>query len=105
MGKIFPVKYSFHPEARAEFYQSVDYYDEREQGLGYDFAVEVFAAIERAAAYPEMWPLAHPGIRRCLVRRFPYGILYHYPQDGDEVLVAAVMHLHREPEYWIARFV
>ena len=53
MGKIFPVKYSFHPEARAEFYQSVDYYDEREQGLGYDFAVEVFAAIERAAAYPE----------------------------------------------------
>jgi toxin ParE1/3/4 len=103
MEEIFAVKYSFHPESQAEFYQSIEYYDEREDGLGYDFAVEVFAAIERAAANPEIWPLAHSDIRRCLVHRFPYGILYHYPENGEEILIVAVMHLHRDPEYWKTR--
>jgi hypothetical protein len=34
MVKKFAVKYSFRPEAQAEFYQSVEYYDERDDGWG-----------------------------------------------------------------------
>ena len=45
------MKYSFHPEAEAEFVQAIEYYEECEAGLGYDFAVEVYSAIERTMAY------------------------------------------------------
>jgi len=37
-------------------------------------------------------------IRRCLVHRFPYGIIYAI--ENDTIYIAAVMHLRREPGYW-----
>ncbi len=69
------MKYSFHPEAEFEFVQAIEYYEEREEGLGQDFAVEVYSAIERAVSYPKAWPILKEDVRRYLVRRFPYGIL------------------------------
>jgi plasmid stabilization system protein ParE len=92
------VRYSFHPEAEAEFVQTIEYYEECEAGLGYDFAVEVYSAIERTMAYPKAWPIIEEDIRRSLVRRFPYGILY--AEEDEELFIVAVMHLHRDPDYW-----
>ena len=42
------MRYAFHPEAETEFVKAVEYYEEREEGLGYDFAVEVYSTIERS---------------------------------------------------------
>ena len=95
------MRYSFHPAAETEFVKAVEYYEEREEGLGHDFAVEVYATIERILAHPQAWPVIEEDIRRSLVRRFPYGILY--AEDEDEIFVVAVMHLHREPDYWKRR--
>jgi len=92
------VKYSFHPEAAAEFVQAIEYYEECEASLGYDFAIEVYAAIERTMAYPKAWPIIEEDIRRSLTRRFPFGILY--AEEGEELFIVAVMHLHRDPGYW-----
>jgi len=92
------MNFSFHPEAELEFTEAIDYYEEKEIGLGYDFAVEVYSAIERIAATPEAWPVIEEDIRRSLVRRFPYGILYS--ENKEEIFIVAVMHLHRDPEYW-----
>jgi len=44
---------SFHPEATAEFETAIAYYEEKEVGLGYDFATEIYAAIKRCAAFPK----------------------------------------------------
>jgi len=92
------VRYVFHPETNNEFVKAVEYYEEREQGLGHDFAVEIYSTIERILAHPKAWPVIEEDIRRSLVRRFPYGILY--AEDGEEIFVVAVMHLQREPDYW-----
>jgi hypothetical protein len=92
------MKYSFHPDAGAEFVHAIEYYEKCEKGLGYDFAVEVYSTIERAASYPKAWPFIEDEIRRTLVRRFPYGVLYSV--ETDELFIVAVMHLHRDPEYW-----
>ena len=43
----------FHPEAAEEFEAAVDWYEERETGLGLDVAAEIHAALQRAAAMPE----------------------------------------------------
>jgi hypothetical protein len=36
--------------------------------------------------------------RRCLLRRFPYGLIYAL--DQDDILILAVAHTRREPGYW-----
>jgi hypothetical protein len=41
------VTFSFHPEAEAEFNKAIDYYEGIKSGPGFDFAIEVHAAIQR----------------------------------------------------------
>jgi len=90
--------YSFHPEAEIEFNKAIDYYEEIETGLGYDFAIEVYSAIQRSLTLPNAWTLIDDEIRRSLVNRFPFGVLYSQEKDG--LFILAVMNLHRDPEYW-----
>jgi plasmid stabilization system protein ParE len=92
------MNYSFHPEAEREFLEAVDYYEGREESLGFDFAVEVYATIARATEYPKAWPILEGEVRRCQTRRFPYAVLYSV--EADSIFVLAVMHLHRDPDYW-----
>ena len=47
------MNYLFHPEAEAEFAQAIEYYEECEDGLGFDFAVEVYSSIQRIVSYPK----------------------------------------------------
>ncbi len=95
------MNWSFHPEAESEFLEAVNYYEECRTGLGHEFAVEIYAAIERIVAYPLAWPILEGQIRRLQTNRFPYGVLY--TQDADTLYILAVMHLHRQPGYWKGR--
>ena len=92
------MNYSFHPEAEAEFIAGVSYYESCDPGLGLDFSREVYATIQNALDHPAVWPVIEDEVRRCLVRRFPYGVLYSVEPNG--IFILAVMHLHRDPDYW-----
>ena len=94
--------FSFHPEAETEFLEAINYYEDREGGLGYDFSIEVFATIQNIVIYPTAWPVIEEGARRCLVHRFPYGVIYSIEQE--EIYILAVMHLRRHPDYWKNRY-
>ena len=74
-----------------------------EPGLGYQCAIEIVAAVERIKANPGMWPVLDDQVRRCLVHRFPYGVIYSVDEQRSRVLILAVMHLHRQPGYWSER--
>jgi plasmid stabilization system protein ParE len=74
-----------------------------EPGLGYQCAIEIVAAVERIKANPGMWPVLDHQVRRCLVHRFPYGVIYSVDEQRSQVLILAVMHLHRQPGYWSER--
>ena len=90
--------YRFHPEAELELREAIGYYEDIEPGLGYDFSIQVYSAIQRAVSYPRAWPVLEGEIRRVLTRRFPYGVLYF--EEDEALLIIAVMNLHREPGYW-----
>ena len=92
------MKFSFHPEAEAEFYAAIDYYEDCKVNLGYDFAIEVYESIDRIISFPEAWCILESEIRRILVNRYPYGIIYSI--EEKEILILAIMHLNREPDYW-----
>jgi hypothetical protein len=93
---------SFHPEAEKELSESIEYYEDLKRGLGLDFASEVYKCIGDAYAFPAAWSEIVPGIRRVLVRRFPFGILY--AMTGSGLYILAVMNLHRQPNYWMDRW-
>jgi plasmid stabilization system protein ParE len=87
--------------AEQEMLSSAAYYESQVPGLGGTFLDKFASAIEDIAQSPGRWPLVRPDIRRRLLHRFPYGLLYRV--DVDEVVVLAVAHLHRRPDYWIGR--
>lgn len=94
--------FSFHHEAEAEFNEAINYYEECELGLGYDFSIEIFATIQNIINHPTAWPVIENDVRRCLVNRFPYGVIYSIEQN--EIFILAVMHLRRHPDYWKKRY-
>ncbi|MCP9471695.1 MAG: type II toxin-antitoxin system RelE/ParE family toxin [Nitrospira sp.] len=76
-------------------------YDELEYaGLGGKFKEEVRKAALRMAEYPQAWSVEHGEIRKCLLHKFPYKLLYSV--EHDHILVIAVAHQHRKPDYWIS---
>lgn len=90
--------FSFHSEAELEFHEAINYYEDRERGLGYDFSIEVLATIQNIVTCPTAWPVIEEGVRRCLVNRFPFGVIYSIEQN--DIFILAVMHLRRHPDYW-----
>jgi len=92
------MKFSFHPDADTEFFESIEYYEQCEFGLGQDFSIEVYSAIKIISNHPTAWPIIEDDVRRCLINRFPFGILYSI--EENKIYILAVMHLHRNPEYW-----
>lgn len=95
------MKVVFHPDAEVEFQEAIEYYEKRQENLGYDFAIEIHSAIQRALDFPEAWPVFRNKVRRSLVHRFPFGVLYSLHED--RIFVIAVMHLHKHPGYWVDR--
>jgi len=93
------MNYSFHYEVEEEFNCAISYYEECQDGLGFDFASEVYSTIKRIVAYPNAWPvLIYDEVRRCQLNRFPYGVIYS--KQNEHIYILAVMHLHKKPEYW-----
>ncbi len=87
--------------AEQELADAVDYYNEQCPGLGYEFAAEVKSTLTRIDSFPNAWPRFSNRTRRCMTNRFPYGVLYQI--RTDHILIAAIMHLKRDPKKWQER--
>lgn len=95
--------FRFHPEAGAEFEADIDWYDDREFGLGGRFADAVRAAVDAAVEDPDAWAVRPDWERQPLVRSksvtgFPYRVVYFV--NEDLLTVVAVAHSKRRPGYW-----
>lgn len=91
----------FSPEARAEFADAERYYERQVSGLGARFRQEVRDALARLHHWPLAAPVERGDIRRLILSRFPYKLLYAV--ESDCIYIIAVAHQHRAPDYWIGR--
>jgi plasmid stabilization system protein ParE len=95
------IPYSFHPEAEAEFVEATLFYESRVKGLGRLFSAEVQRVISLICRYPDAGAPIQLPIRRTLVDRFPYAVVYRH--DQESIIILAIAHLHRRPGYWRLR--
>ena len=91
----------FDPDARDEFLEAVQYYEESQVGLGRRFRAAVEAAVKSIAENPLRYRVLHPPFRRYLLPNFPYAIIYCI--EPENILIIAVAHTKRKPGYWIKR--
>jgi toxin ParE2 len=92
------VKVRFLEIAETELDDAIRWYEAQAPGLGDAFLVEVLSAAHRILLYPDAWQSFDATVRRCRLSRFPYALVYAI--EGKEILVLAVAHLHRAPDYW-----
>lgn len=91
----------FHPEARAELAKSVDWYAERSRVAARDFLVAVDLVISSIVTDPARFAKIDELHRSCSVARFPFQIVFRH--DNSRVLIIAVAHAKRRPEFWRQR--
>jgi toxin ParE1/3/4 len=93
----------FAPAARAELDAAADWYELERPGRGQRFYAAVERAVQLIAAFPAAGPafpdipLEH-GVRRLIVRGFPFVLAYRVL--GDTLRIDAVAHTRRRPGYW-----
>jgi toxin ParE1/3/4 len=92
------MKYLFHPEALTEYAEAVQYYVEQRAEVAQTFVNAIEDAIYRIREFPNRYASIDGDVRRCAVRRLPYGVLYTI--EPDYILIIAVMHYSRKPGYW-----
>lgn len=91
----------FIAPARREFLSEVDHYNSKERGLGSRFAAAVEEAATRAVAFPLTGSPASKNTRRVFVKNFPFAVVYR--SDAEGIVIFAVAHHSRRPEYWQPR--
>jgi toxin ParE1/3/4 len=89
------------PEAKDEFDAAADWYEQQQSGLGVDFVAKVREVFKRIAATPRLHSVVYQDVRKALVKRFPYLVLYR--EQHGEVIVISVFHAARDPSIWQSR--
>ena len=93
-------------DAELESAEAAAWYDDQRSGLGDEFLTELAEAFSRIRhdrqvfARLETYTGAY-AVRRCVLRRFPYLVVFTCL--AEETLVVAVAHARRKPLYWLER--
>jgi toxin ParE1/3/4 len=91
----------YHQGAAADVKSAVAWYRGRSPRAASDFVEELDRAVATISEAPERWPMGQNNTRRFLLWRFPFSIIYSEQEAG--IIIWAVAHSSRRPEYWARR--
>lgn len=92
----------FNELARDELNDTINFYNLELSGLGQKFKEEIKKALKRIVENPTAWPSVTQEIKKYVLHKFPYKILYSI--EKDHIYIIAIAHQHRKPTYWINRY-
>lgn len=84
------------PEAEEDLVAAFSWYEDKRQGLGYDFLLQVEAGLKYVERLPKTHPASYKETRKHLIKRFPYKIIYII--NRETVVVLAILHGKRSFE-------
>ena len=92
---------AIHPEAVLEAHAARVWYSARSPAAGRASLEELDRAVDRIGQAPDQWSPYGEGLRRYLLHRFPFSVIYR-ERDG-EIVIIAVAHERRRPGDWKER--
>ena len=95
------IEYRFLPPAEEEMTEASQFYEAGSAGLGFKFLDDVQHVIDGLKEHPKLGQPIGRGLRRALLRRFPFSLIYS--EEPGAILIIAVAHQRRRPEYWLER--
>ena len=95
------MKLVFLTIARDELTEIKRFYNRQQKGLGDTFQREAEAAAKLILERPLAWQTEIEPTRRFVLNQFPYKMVYLV--RADQVVMIAIMHQHRSPDYWVDR--
>lgn len=96
---MIPVKY--HEAAEEELLHEIGYLELRATGLGRRFLAEIQRAERAISQFPQSAQEIRSGLRKRALQKFRYSLIYSIDKEG--LLILAVAHHSRRPNYWVGR--
>lgn len=92
-------------EAAADLAGAVAWYEVHRAGLGSELLRELARTLDLLSENPRLGTPVRQrgttGLRRLQIDRFPYAVVY--AGNPDEIVIVAVAHLSRKPDFWQGR--
>ena len=95
------MRLEFHPEAELELIEAALHYELEVPGLGERFESEVRRATDLLLDHPEIGQQVDHDLRRFVLPRFPFTLIYS--ATSDVLRIEVVAHQSRLPGYWRSR--
>ena len=97
------MKVRFSSAANRDVRRALEYY-KREAGadVAKDFHYGLMTTVERIKQWPESFPLIHDELRRALLKKFPYQIVYKI-ESSESIAIYAVRHHKQHPDFGLDR--
>ncbi|HME56750.1 MAG TPA: type II toxin-antitoxin system RelE/ParE family toxin [Terracidiphilus sp.] len=92
----------FTQRARAELIDAQDWYKNESPDLGRCFRAALDTVVQRMSVSPRHFPVIYKNVRRALLRRFPYALMFVIETD-ETLSVIACFHGSRDPAHWKKR--
>jgi plasmid stabilization system protein ParE len=93
----------FSSGANRDVNRILEYYStEASVDVAMDFHAELDAMVDRIKQWPESFPLIGEDLRRAILRRFPYQVVYRI-QSADKIRVLVIRHHKQHPDFGLDR--
>src|SRR5215470_12816856 len=89
---------SFHELAEIELNDASIFFESKREGLGLRFLAAMEAAVTHIQEHPQASPIIIKDVRRKVLKRFPYSIMFSIKPDRIRIL--AIASQRRRPFYW-----
>jgi len=93
-----------HPLAYKDIVEAYEWYEDKQAGLGDEFALELEKKIKAITDNPEVYGFRDRNdFREALVKRFPYIIVYKIYKSNKEIFISSIHHASKHPRNKIRR--
>jgi plasmid stabilization system protein ParE len=90
-------------EAEIDIDKAFIWYETKQSGLGDRFFESLNESILYLHRNPLIYQEIYKGARRCVIKKFPYGIYYKIIPDNNEIQILGIVHFSRDPETVLKR--
>jgi hypothetical protein len=82
-----------HAEARVEVQETFYYYQDLNDGLGFEFMRSMDATLQFIKRNPYSYQKTYKDVRRVLLRKFPYALFYLV--EENQIIILGCLHQKR----------